>query len=94
MEEVLFCKCSEINNYLIEGNEIKARELLIQLLDFINSNNIPYSPLINYLIREVGLYPYMDVDSSNWNDAFEAVSCAIFVLISSVNVSSSLGFSS
>ena len=70
MEEVLFCKCSEINNYLIEGNEIKARELLIQLLDFINSNNIPYSPLINYLIREVGLYPYMDVDSSNWNDAF------------------------
>ena len=70
MNEDLFYKCSEINDYLIDGDEPKARDLLIQLLDYVGRNNIQYFPLLNSLIREVGLYPYMDVNSSEWEDAF------------------------
>ena len=70
MNEDLFYKCSEINDYLIDGDEPKARDLLIQLLDYVGRNNIQYFPLLNSLIREVGLYPYMDVNSSEWVDAF------------------------
>ena len=32
MNEDLFYKCSEINDYLIDGDEPKARDLLIQLI--------------------------------------------------------------
>lgn len=70
MNEDLFYKCSEINDYLIDGDEPKARDLLIQLLDYVGRNNIQYFLLLNSLIREVGLYPYMDVNSSEWEDAF------------------------
>ena len=70
MNEELFCKCREVNDFLIEGNEVKAREVLIQILDYVTSNNLGYSPLLNSLIRKVGLYPYMDIDSADWQDAF------------------------
>ena len=70
MNEILFEKCSEINDYIISGDESKARDLLIQLLDYVDSNKISYTPLLNSLIREVGLYPYMDLESSDWRDAF------------------------
>ena len=53
MNEDLFYKCSEINDYLIDGDEPKARDLLIQLLDYVGRNNIQYFPLLNSLIREV-----------------------------------------
>ncbi len=49
MNEDLFYKCSEINDYLIDGDEPKARDLLIQLLDYVGRNNIQYFPLLKRL---------------------------------------------
>lgn len=70
MEDTVFKKCDEINELLFHGKESDARSQLIQLLDFMNRHEIRYTPLVNALIREVGLYPYMDEDTTNWNDAF------------------------
>lgn len=69
-ENLIFDKCQEINDLLNSGKETEARELLIKLLDFHEKHNVTYSPLVNHLIREVGLYPYMKDESSNWQDGF------------------------
>lgn len=70
MEDFVFEKCSEINNLLNSGQEVPARDLLIKLLCYLQNKGLPYTPLINALIREVGLYPYMDESTTDWNDAF------------------------
>ncbi|WP_305812314.1 DEAD/DEAH box helicase [Photobacterium leiognathi] len=36
----------------------------------MEENEKPYNPLINNLIRQVGLYPYLDLDTSSWQDRF------------------------
>ena len=66
----VFDKCKAINNLLEEDNENEARDELIKLLDYLKRKNIEYTPLINHLIREVGLYPYIDLKSSHWEDRF------------------------
>ncbi|MFL0182715.1 DEAD/DEAH box helicase, partial [Tenacibaculum maritimum] len=33
-------------------------------------NKIKYTPLINHLIRQTGLYPYMDIETSSWHDRY------------------------
>lgn len=66
----IFNTCQDINNLLLNQQEIDARNLLIQLLDYLNSQNIAYTPLINHLIRETGLYPYLQIDTSNWQEQF------------------------
>lgn len=70
MDDLVFEKCSEINVTLQQGKESDARNLLIKLLGYMSIHNIKYTPLVNALIREVGLYPYMDEATTNWNDAF------------------------
>lgn len=70
MDEYVFEVCSEINNCLNNGKEDDARNKLIRLLEYLDENQISYSPLINALIRAVGLYPYMDINTSDWRDAF------------------------
>ena len=52
MNEDLFYKCSEINDYLIDGDEPKARDLLIQLLDYVGRNNIQYFQIGRASCRE------------------------------------------
>lgn len=66
----IFNVCYEINNMLLSQQEAEARNKLIQLLDYLNSQNIPYTPLINHLIRAIGLYPYLQPETSNWQDKF------------------------
>lgn len=66
----IFNECEKINKYIIDDNEHEARNLLIKLLDFLEEEKIAYTPLVNHLIREVGLYPYIDVKSSLWEDRF------------------------
>lgn len=70
----IFDECSKINDLLQDQQENEARDRLICLLDKLNRENKPYDPLINHLIRESGLYPYLDVETSSWQDrfAFEA----------------------
>ena len=50
-----------INELLIAGQEAKAREKIIRLVSNLNDvdRSMVIAPL-NDLIRQVGLYPYMD----------------------------------
>lgn len=66
----IFNSCKAVNNYLINHRENDARNLLIKLLDYLNSKHISYTPLINHLIRETGLYPYLQIKTSCWQDKF------------------------
>lgn len=70
MEEQVFEKCHNINELLISENENEARQELIKLLDFHNINELEYTPLVNHLIRETGLYPYLEPETSNWEERF------------------------
>ena len=59
MNSEYFDYYKEIANLIVEGNEEKARDLLIRLLALYEENGISYDEITNHLIREVGLYPYM-----------------------------------
>jgi reverse gyrase len=65
----IFKTCQIINDF-IPSNEERAREELIKLLDHCKSENIPYNELINHLIRQLGLYPYLHTETSSWQDKF------------------------
>lgn len=56
-----FNECKEINDLINSGQEKKARDELIKLLDKVKTNE--YSELLNHLIRCLGLFPYMQPDS-------------------------------
>lgn len=58
---------SNISDLINSGNEEQARHELIKLLSVTEK---PYSTLLNHLIREVGLYPYLEPDTAEWNDQF------------------------
>lgn len=70
MENTIFEQCQTINELLIADKENDARQELIKLLDFHESNKIEYTPLINHLIRETGLFPYLEPETSNWEERF------------------------
>ncbi len=70
MNDYIFNKCQYINELLISGKELEGRNELIKLLDYHSTNEIEYSPLVNHLIREIGLFPYIDEDTANWDDKF------------------------
>lgn len=70
METHVFEKCQNINELLVSDKENDARQELIKLLDFLKLNKLEYNPLINHLIRETGLFPYLEPSSSNWEERF------------------------
>lgn len=70
LNDDIFKRCSEINDKLNEGCKSEARSMVIKLLDSLEMHNDSYMPLINHLIREVGLYPYMKPETANWEDRF------------------------
>jgi hypothetical protein len=70
MENTVFEQCQTINELLIAHKENDARQELIKLLDFHESNKIGYTPLVNHLIRETGLFPYLEPETSNWEERF------------------------
>lgn len=49
-----FEQLKEISTLIDSKNEKKAREELIKILE---TEEKPYSKLLNHLLREVGLYP-------------------------------------
>lgn len=65
----IFRECHDINN-LLQSDEFEPRNRLIKLLDHCERKNIEYTPLINNLIRQLGLYPYLKPESSSWQDKF------------------------
>lgn len=66
----IFETCQSINENLNSNKEVQARNELIRLLDFHEMNEIEYSPLVNHLIRETGLYPYLKPETASWSDRF------------------------
>ncbi|MEN3968324.1 DEAD/DEAH box helicase [Acinetobacter sp. BWR-L5] len=61
-----------INEFLILGNEEDAREKIIRLvgnLDYLDSEDKKIIiPPLNDLLRQVGLYPYIDKDYATWQE--------------------------
>ncbi|RMA66556.1 DEAD/DEAH box helicase [Ulvibacter antarcticus] len=70
MQEQVFDRCHIINELLIGNQENEARQELIKLLDYHSTNELAYNPLVNHLIRETGLFPYLDPETSNWEERF------------------------
>ncbi|MHA7845711.1 DEAD/DEAH box helicase [Serratia sp. D1N4] len=69
-DKIIFNCCHEVNKLIIDGDEVEARNTLVKLLDFLDKNNALYNQLINNLIRQLGLYPYLRADSSSWQERF------------------------
>ena len=59
-----------MNDLITQNKEQQARDSLIILLQELKDKNIEYTPLVNHLIREVGLYPYIDEKTANWQERF------------------------
>ena len=70
MQEHIFESCHNINELLISNDDNEARQQLIKLLDYHNNQKIEYTPLVNHLIRETGLFPYLRPNTSNWEERF------------------------
>lgn len=66
--EYTFNVCRDIRNLIQNNNETEARDTLIKLLDYHYRNELDYNPLVNHLIRNLGLYPYLRVNTSDWQD--------------------------
>lgn len=65
-----FAVCERVNTLLQEGNSYDARNELIRLLDYHHKNEMPYSPVMNHMIRETGLYAYLEPETASWSDRF------------------------
>jgi len=70
MQEQVFDQCHIINELLIDNQDNEARQELIKLLDYHSTNDLAYNPLVNHLIRETGLFPYLEPETSNWEERF------------------------
>lgn len=66
----IFETCRSISDHIQSGNDLSARNELIKVLHFHEKEGVAYSPLVNHLIRETGLYPYLDPETSSWEDRF------------------------
>jgi hypothetical protein len=66
----IFESCQTINDAILAKNEVQARNDLIKLLDYHSTTNIEYSPLVNHLIRQIGLYPYINPSTATWQDRY------------------------
>lgn len=66
----IFEECSFINDLLQTNEAAEARNHLIRLLDILGKEGEAYNELLNHLIRESGLYPYLEPETSSWQDRF------------------------
>lgn len=64
----IFEECAQINTLIENSKKAEARSMVINLLDKLQRDGNEYTPLINHLIREVGLFPYIDSKTALWED--------------------------
>lgn len=64
----IFEECAQINALIENSNKAEARSMVINLLDKLRRDGNEYTPLINHVIREVGLFPYIDPKTALWED--------------------------
>ncbi|EGR1858397.1 DEAD/DEAH box helicase [Vibrio cholerae] len=58
-------------NDLIKANEIDfARNEVIKLLAKIEKDKLEFPEPLNHFIREVGLYPYLNLEKASWQEKF------------------------
>lgn len=65
-----FSECKSINDRFRNGDEQGARNQLIKLIDQLEAKKAKYPPVLNSLIRQAGLYPYIQEDGADWQDRF------------------------
>ncbi|NQY89726.1 MAG: DEAD/DEAH box helicase [Colwellia sp.] len=65
-----FNACRQVNDFLHQKDENSARNALIKILDYYEQQNLKYDPVVNHLIRQVGLYPYLQIETASWQDRF------------------------
>lgn len=68
LETEIFDACIYINDLIEQRRKADARSQVINLLDRLQHDGNEYTPLINHLIREVGLFPYIDTQTALWED--------------------------
>lgn len=64
----IFDECAKINTLIENSNEAKARLMVINLLYKMRRDGNEYTPLVNHVIREVGLFHYIDPKTALWED--------------------------
>jgi len=64
----IFEECAKINTLIEKSNKAEARSMVINLLDKLQRDGNEYTPLVNHVIREVGLFPYIDPKTALWED--------------------------
>lgn len=64
----IFEECAQINTLIENCNKAEARSMVINLLDKLQRDGNEYTPLVNHVIREVGLFPYIDPKTALWED--------------------------
>lgn len=67
-----FAALSSINDMIELGCEQEARASLIEHLHARSKSEEEYTPLLNHLLRRVGLYPYLQLDTAMWQDRIVA----------------------
>ncbi|MFN3713007.1 MAG: DEAD/DEAH box helicase [Alcanivoracaceae bacterium] len=65
---IFFDECQQINKFIEERDEASARNYLIKLLDLHERENLQYGEMVNYFIRILGLYPYIQYESASWQE--------------------------
>ena len=69
MQQDYFSQYQQIAGLINQGDEVTARTEVITLLQKFKDNDLSeYPPVLNALIKAVGLYPYMHSDTSDWSD--------------------------
>ena len=64
----IFEECVRINTLIEQSNKTEARSMVINLLDSLRRDGDEYTPLVNHVIREVRLFPYIDPKTALWED--------------------------
>lgn len=64
----IFEECAQINALIENSNKAEAISMVVNLLDKLRRDGNEYTPLINHVIREVGLFPYIDPKTALWED--------------------------
>lgn len=65
----IFTRCSEIYD-ILPDDEAEARTKAIQLMHDLSIEEHPANDLVNRLLRDVGLYPYIQQESASWQERF------------------------
>lgn len=65
-----FDKLHEINDRINSGRINEARNEIIKILDEIKKFDKPFPTPLNHFIREVGLYPYIQLEHASWQERF------------------------